>query len=89
MIYKLILTKKAKNDFISLEKKVQKKIANKLRFFIAGNHPMKYAKKLKDNRLGSYRFRIGDYRTIFDVDKNGNIHLLIILRVKHRKEIYE
>ena len=89
MKYELLLTKKAKDDFLMLEKCIQKRIANKLRFFILSKNPLKYAKKLKDYRLGTYRFRIGDYRAIFDVDKKGNIIILMILRVKHRKEVYE
>ncbi len=88
MKYKLLLTKKAKNDFSSLEKIIQKRIAKKLKFYVADENPLKHAKKLKDSRLGEYRFRIGDYRAIFDIDKKGNITLLLILRVKHRKDVY-
>ena len=32
----------------------------------------------------SYRLRIGDYRVIFDIEKNN----IIILKVGHRKNIY-
>jgi len=88
MRYKLQLTKKAKDDLLVLEKNIQKRIVNKLRFYIASGHPIGYARKLTNSRLGSYRFRIGDYRVIFDVDKDGNIVILIILRIKHRKEAY-
>ena len=88
MKYKLLLTKKAKNDFSSLEKIIQKRIAKKLRFYISDENPLEHAKKLRNSKLGEYRFRIGDYRAIFDVDKEGNITLLIILRVKHRKDVY-
>jgi len=89
MKYQLFLTKKAKEDFLVLEKYIQKRIADKLRFFITSSDPLKYAKKLKDFRLGTYRFRVGDYRIIFDLDKDGEINILMILRVKHRKEVYE
>ncbi|PIU83448.1 MAG: hypothetical protein COS68_03990 [Elusimicrobia bacterium CG06_land_8_20_14_3_00_38_11] len=34
--------------------------------------------------MGMYRFRVGDYRVIFDVDKNN----IVILRIGHRKKIY-
>jgi len=37
---------------------------------------------------GRFRFRIGDYRAIFAIDKSGKIQILMILNVKHRKEIY-
>ena len=89
MKYKLKLTKKAKNDLAALQKNTQQRIANKLRYFIAQKNPLTYAKKLADNKHGAYRFRIGDYRAIFDVDNSGKIIILLILRVKHRKEIYK
>jgi mRNA interferase RelE/StbE len=37
-----------------------------------------------DLSLGTYRFRIGDYRIIFDIEDEE----IVILRVGHRKEIY-
>ncbi|MCF7795178.1 type II toxin-antitoxin system RelE/ParE family toxin [Patescibacteria group bacterium] len=88
MKYKLLLTKKAKDDLFVLEKKEQKRIVEKLRFYLSSDKPLTYAKKLKDIRLGTYRFRIGDYRAIFDIDKQGNITILLILRIKHRKDVY-
>jgi len=88
MKYKLQITKKAKDDLVSLEKNIQKIIAKKLRFYISDKEPLKHAKKLKDSRLGTYRFRIGDYRAIFDIDKQGNITILLILKVKHRKNVF-
>jgi mRNA interferase RelE/StbE len=46
---------------------------------------LKYAEKLVDPRLGTYRFRIGDYRVVFDLEGNE----IIVLRVGHRKDIYK
>jgi len=37
-----------------------------------------------DPALGTYRFRIGDYRVIFDIEGNE----VVVLRVGHRREIY-
>lgn len=45
---------------------------------------MKFAEPLIDKRLGSYRFRTGEYRVIFDVEKDE----ITVLLVGHRKEIY-
>ena len=45
---------------------------------------MKYASKLTDPSLGTYRFRIGDYRVIFDIEGEE----IVVLRVGHRKDIY-
>ena len=47
--------------------------------------PFKYAEKLTDSTLGTYRFRVGDYRIIFDVDDTN----IVVLRVGRRKEIYK
>ena len=46
---------------------------------------MKYAIKLSNKNIGSYRFRIGDYRIIFDIDGND----IVILKIGHRREIYK
>jgi len=48
-------------------------------------NPLQYAESLTDPELGSYRFRIGDYRVIFDIESND----IVVLRVGHRKEIYK
>ncbi len=37
-----------------------------------------------NSSLGSYRFRIGDFRVIFDIEKDE----IVVLRVGHRREIY-
>ncbi len=42
-------------------------------------------KKLKDSHFGEYRFRIGDYRLLFDVENNT----ITILKVGHRRDIYK
>jgi len=44
-----------------------------------------FAEKLNDYEFGEWRFRIGDYRAIFDVDGDK----IIILKVGHRKNIYK
>ncbi|MDP2692395.1 MAG: type II toxin-antitoxin system RelE/ParE family toxin [bacterium] len=88
MKYKLEMTKKAKDDFFILERKIQIRIAEKLRFYISLDNPLINAKKLVNTSVGMYRFRVGDYRIIFDIDNKGNIIVLLILRIKHRKDVY-
>jgi mRNA interferase RelE/StbE len=44
----------------------------------------KYSETLRDAKLGTYRFRIGDYRVIFDIEGTD----IVVLRVGHRKDIY-
>lgn len=88
MMYKPVYTKKAFSDLVSLGRKIAKRILDKISYFCRQDDPLKYAKKLKDLKFGTYRFRIGNYRAIFDIDKKGNIQILLILTIKHRKDVY-
>ncbi|MBI2634583.1 type II toxin-antitoxin system RelE/ParE family toxin [Candidatus Peregrinibacteria bacterium] len=88
MIYRLVYTKKALTDLECLDKKTAKRILDKIGYFCDKKNPLIHAKKLQNSTWGTYRFRIGDYRAIFDVDKNGNLHILLILTIKHRKDVY-
>lgn len=87
-MYKVFYTKKAKEDLQNLEFVTAKRIVRKIYIFSVQKNPLQFAKKLKNTALGMYRFRIGDYRAVFDIDKRGNIKILVILRIKHRKDIY-
>jgi len=76
----------ALRDLKQLPKPAQRRIFNKLDFYTKSNNPLKFAEALKDRALGDFRFRIGDYRVIFDFDYKKNI--IIILTIGHRKDIY-
>lgn len=82
MAYELIYTRTAAKDIEKLDTVVKKKIRKKLEEY--SENPRLYAKKLISKEIGTYRWRIGDYRVVFDID--GEI--IVILRVGHRKEIY-
>jgi len=75
---------KAAKEVEKLPPQIRKRILKKLKFYSSQKNPLKFAEKLRERRFGEYRFRIGDYRILFDV-KNRKI---IILKVGHRKEIY-
>lgn len=82
MAYELIYTKRAQKDIKKLDRVAQKKLAKALKRL--AQRPFFYAQKLMLPQLGGYRFRIGDYRVIFDIDGKK----IVILRVGHRREIY-
>ena len=82
MNYKLVYTRRASKDIQKLEKNVKKRIGKALERY--SEKPLKYASALSNSELGMYRFRIGDYRVIFDIDKEN----IVVLRVGHRKDIY-
>jgi mRNA interferase RelE/StbE len=79
-----VFTHSAFRQLKKLDKKIQKRIIKKLKFFASQKNPLQFAEPLRDRRFGQFRFRIGDYRVIFDVEKEK----IIILKVGHRKDIY-
>ena len=83
MSYDLVYTQKAVRDVEKLDHKIKKRLGKVLLRY--KEEPMRYAEKLTDSKLGTYRFRIGDYRIIFDIEGNE----IVILRIGHRKEIYK
>jgi len=80
--YSLVYTHRAVKDIKGLEEKIKNRIAKTLLKY--SEDPFKHAEKLTNSRLGTYRFRIGDYRVIFDLEEYD----ISVLRVGHRKEIY-
>lgn len=82
MIYTLVYTRRAEKDIERLDWAVKERIGKTLVRYKMD--PVKYAERLIDSGLGAYRFRIGDYRVIFDIEG----HDIVILRIGHRKEIY-
>jgi len=88
MKYKVDYAMCARADLKHLDYAIAQRIIKKIAFFAAQESPLHFAKPLKNAQIGNYRFRIGDYRAIFDIDKKGRIQILMILRVKHRKDIY-
>lgn len=77
-------TYKAAKDLENLPFASQKRIAKKMRFYAEQNDPMKFAEHLTEPREGEFRFRVGDYRVIFDVAKNK----IIVLTIRKRDEAY-
>jgi len=82
MAYQLIYTQRAKRDIRRLSANIKQRVKIALEKY--RNNPMFYAQKLTNPEFGTYRFRIGDYRVIFDLVEEQ----LIVLRVGHRSDIY-
>jgi mRNA interferase RelE/StbE len=76
--------KKAVAQFEALPRQVQKRIATKMRFFASQSNPLQFAERLTKPAEGDYRFRIGEYRLIFDVVKG----VIYILNIRLRDKAY-
>lgn len=82
MKYNLLYTGRAERDIKKLDPFIKRQIGKAI--LRLKNNPVEHSEKLTDPKIGTYRFRVGDYRVIFDIDENN----IVILRVGHRKEIY-
>ncbi len=83
-MYSYAFTSHSKKDFTKLPPHIQKRIIKKLEYFIQTHDPLVFAKKLVHYDIGEYRFRIGNYRIIFDVEDT----VFVIHAIGHRREIY-
>ena len=77
-------TFKAAEDLEKLPQNIQKRIATKMRFYAVQKDPLRFAEKLAEPREGEFRFRVGDYRIVFDMVGNK----IFVLKIKKRDEVY-
>lgn len=77
-------TKSSLGRFQKLPRDIQKRIIEKLDYFCVQDNPLRFAETLTQPQLGRYRFRIGNYRVVFDLEKK----MLVIHDVWHRRDIY-
>jgi mRNA interferase RelE/StbE len=82
MAYQLVYTARAVRDIRKLDDSVTRRL--KLALERYAETPFQFAQRLTESQLGTYRFRVGDYRVIVDVEDDKGI----ILRVGHRRDIY-
>ena len=78
----IYFTRKAELQLENFPVADQKRIKDKILFYITQENPLIFAKFIGEKR---YRFRIGNYRAIFIV-KDGIIH---IGKIEWRDKVYE
>ena len=83
--YKILFSGKAKKDFQKLDERVQKRIASKIKELLKLRLSTQL-KALKGDDIAQFRLRVGDYRILYDVYHADKV--VYILRIGHRKEIY-
>ena len=88
-IRRLLYADHARKDLKKLDKEAALRIVNKIKENSELKNPLSRAKELKGVLSGLYRYRIGDYRIIFEYDNMGKIIILTILIIKHRKDSYK
>lgn len=88
MKYQIRFTEKAKKQLKKLDKHVAALILGWLEKNIQNcENPRIHGKGLVENKSGQWRYRIGNYRVICEIEDNEVI--VLVLEIGHRKEIYE
>ena len=86
--YNVELSEHFKKDFRKLDKYTQKIIRVWInKNLVDCNDPRQHGKGLTANRVGEWRYRIGDYRLICEIKDNELV--ILALSVGHRREIYK
>ncbi len=83
MAYNVIWHADALEDLLSIDKKMQKKIAVKIKNYLA-REPLTLGKPLQGMFKGLHRYRYGDYSVIYSIDRADE--RITILRIGHRKK---
>jgi len=78
----VVLTRRALKDLGALDAQTRKRVLERLR--AGALDPLQNSTKLSAAKLGTYRYRVGDYRIIFDFEGDA----VVVLRIGHRKDIY-
>lgn len=79
-------TKKAQKDLQKLDKPIQNKIVVELDQILLLNNPREVGKCLTGSLSGLWRYRVGDYRIIVDIE--DGIFTVIVVKIGHRKQVY-
>ncbi len=82
-MYEIIFSEKAKRQLEKLEKSVQERIISALERIKM--RPEAFVTKLVGD--AAFKFRVGDYRLLMDIDQ-GKL-LILIIKVGHRKNVYD
>lgn len=85
--WRIEITRTAEKQIQKLDRKAQDQITRFLRERVQpAENPRQLGKPLRGEKRGLWRYRVGDYRLICDI-QDEKISVLV-LSVGHRKEIY-
>ena len=82
-MYEVIFSDNAKKEFSKLEREIQERIIKALERIRI--RPESHITRLVGET--TFKFRVGDYRLILDIDQ-GILRILVI-KIGHRKNIYD
>ncbi len=87
MTYQIVTTNKFDKSFKKLDRQTQKIIKAWIeKNLLECENPRLHGKALSANRSGQWRYRVGDYRILAEIQDDEVV--LILVDVGHRSKIY-
>ena len=87
MIWKIEFHQAVEKELKKLDRQIQLRIFSFLKEKIApAKEPYIYGESLKNKFTGLYRFRVGDYRILCQIDDKQSS--ILVIRVRHRRNAY-
>lgn len=83
-VYQLLYKKPVAKEIAKLPSQIKKRLKLKLEWFVGQDDPLRFAEPLTKPADAQYRFRVGNYRALFDVEDRN----IVILHIQHRKDVY-
>ena len=84
-MYRIQMTPTAEDDLAKLDKKVARRIADRLKW-LAANFENVTPIPLQGSFRGEFKFRVGDYRVFYVFDRENRI--ITIRAIAHRSKAY-
>ena len=84
MKYKIVFLPIARKELISLPHEILKRVDKKIIALADDPRPHDVKALHGENKL--YRVRVGDYRIVYSIE--DKIITVVIVRVRHRKDVY-
>ncbi len=85
--WRIEISRAAEKQIQKLDRKAQQSIVKFLRERVeAADNPRQWGKPLRGEKHGLWRYRVGDYRLICDI-QDEKITVLVLV-IGHRKDVY-
>jgi mRNA interferase RelE/StbE len=85
--WQIKFSKTADKSLRKLDRTVAAKILDELEEVSNLNNPRSRGKGLKHNLGGLWRYRVGDYRIICDIE--DEVLVVLVVDVSHRRDVYK
>lgn len=87
MAWKIEIDKGVQRSMKKLDRNVAKRIIATLREISQLEDPRSTGKALVGNLTGLWRYRVGDYRIVCDIE--DEVLLILVIDVAHRSKVYK